>query len=831
MTNFNINVVVKSKGVNVVGKELDDLDKKGDRLGNTIRNAFAFLGGALLVRELVELSDTYTNLQNRLRLVTDGTEELQEATAALLDISNETRVSFAATGELYARTAIATRELGRSQEETLQFTKSLNQAVILSGASAQEAQAGLIQLSQGLASGTLRGDELRSVLEQLPLVADVIARQMGVTRGELRELGKEGEITAEIILDAFKASRQELEDKFSKTVPTIGQAFTVLKNNLISLVGQFQQGSTSLAELVLILADAVEGFDDLLETITPDVVQKAFGTLSAGIRDVRAALDELDQANKTAQESFSTTGQSVKNLEESAERLRRLLVLDPDNELAKIKLAEVEEKMRRITVQSGLADEQVENLTATADKLRAAIAADPSRTDLIEKLGQVEAKIGTVKAAIEEFPDLAKAVAPPELSEAFQEIIKGLDAEAELLKKTNAEREVAKELAQIEKALAKEKIELNAEERAALETRLEEQRLLRAKADILNELRGPEEERAERERLVNELVKEKNITEAEAIELLKEKRKEEEATPESVIAALEKEVQLARLSNEEQRVQNDLQAIFNELRRDGASLNPEEQARVETLLRQREATQALTDLQAELAGSTLSAADIQQQFNDALADGVFTAEELAAVLEKINQRSAEADELPKQAKLTEDALKSLAVNGIDTAFAALDEFLDTGEFEFKEFAQNLISDSLKIIARLLLIKALQSAFGDFGGAIGGSVDSGLNSLGGARANGGRVNPNEDFLVGERGPELFRPDSSGTIIPAGQTAAMMGQPSSAPQVITTPPPEVKVSVVNVTDPQAALGALSSPDGEKLILNVLQKNKRTARNLLA
>ena len=229
MTDFRINVVVRSKGVNVVGKELDDLDKKSDRLGNTIRNAFAFIGGALLIRELIELSDTYTNLQNRLRLVTDGTEELEAVTAELLATSNDTRVSFASTAELYARTAIATKELGRTQEETLQFTKSLNQAVILSGASAQEAQAGLIQLSQGLSSGALRGDELRSVLEQLPLVADVIARQMGVTRGELRELGKEGEITAEVILDAFKAARGELEDKFAKTVPTIGQAFTVLK--------------------------------------------------------------------------------------------------------------------------------------------------------------------------------------------------------------------------------------------------------------------------------------------------------------------------------------------------------------------------------------------------------------------------------------------------------------------------------------------------------------------------------------------------------------------------------------------------------------------------
>ncbi|RTL04405.1 hypothetical protein EKK58_10555 [Candidatus Dependentiae bacterium] len=214
---------------------------------NLMQRAMIALGGAYLVKETIQMADSLTNLQNRLKLVTNGTEELSVVTKELFNISNQTRSSYESTAELYARTALATKELGLSQRETLDFTKSLNQAVILSGASAAEASAGIIQLSQGLASGTLRGDELRSVLEQLPAVADVIAKSLGVTRGQLRDLGAEGKITAKDIIDAFKKSADELNNNFGKTVPTIGQSLVVLKNSFLELLGEFDKstGATS----------------------------------------------------------------------------------------------------------------------------------------------------------------------------------------------------------------------------------------------------------------------------------------------------------------------------------------------------------------------------------------------------------------------------------------------------------------------------------------------------------------------------------------------------------------------------------------------------------
>jgi len=265
MANFNVEVIVNPakaiKGSRQSIRALGKVEAASDRLRNSLRNTFTGIGFALVIREIVKLTDTFTNLQNRLRVVTADTSQLEAVTNELFDISRKTRSSFEGTVELYSRLAISAKELGVSQKELTQFTKSMNEAIILSGASGREANAGLIQLSQGIASGALRGDELRSVLEQLPIVADVIAKQMKVTRGELRALGATGAITANLILEAFKNSREELQERFGKTIPTISQSFQVLRNSLVFLIGNFNK-SNGAAKLfsgtLLTMADNME---------------------------------------------------------------------------------------------------------------------------------------------------------------------------------------------------------------------------------------------------------------------------------------------------------------------------------------------------------------------------------------------------------------------------------------------------------------------------------------------------------------------------------------------------------------------------------------------
>ena len=284
MAEFRVRVVVDPsqarRGSRVVEGELNRVGTAADRVGGLIRRAFAFVGVGVGVRELINLADTFTALQNRLRVVTNSTAELNDVTDQLFQIAQRTRSSFEGTVELYSRVALSARELGQSQETLLNFTESLNQALILSGATATEAQAGLIQFSQGLASGALRGDELRSVLEQLPVVADIIAQELGVTRGELRELGAEGAITADIIFRAFASAREELGQRFAKTVPTVSQSFQILRNAIIGVVGQFDAAvgpSRALSRAIVFLAENI------------DTVARLSGTLAGVLVGVLAA--------------------------------------------------------------------------------------------------------------------------------------------------------------------------------------------------------------------------------------------------------------------------------------------------------------------------------------------------------------------------------------------------------------------------------------------------------------------------------------------------------------------------------------------------------------
>lgn len=263
MTTETIDIVVRENGARVVKRALEDIGATAERSVRGLRllqNALFVLGGAGLLSGLVRLLDTLTNFENRLTLVTRSSNELNAVQEQLFNVAARTRTSFESTSEIFTRTALAVRELGLSQQQTLDFTESLNQATILSGASTREAGAALIQLSQGLASGRLNGDELRSVLEQLPFVADIIANSLGVTRGQLRELGSQGQITSAQIVKAFQDSREEIAEKFAKTIPTISQAFSVLRTEFLRVLDKFDDftgGSAAVAFAIIGIANSL----------------------------------------------------------------------------------------------------------------------------------------------------------------------------------------------------------------------------------------------------------------------------------------------------------------------------------------------------------------------------------------------------------------------------------------------------------------------------------------------------------------------------------------------------------------------------------------------
>jgi tape measure domain-containing protein len=129
------------------------------------------------------VADQYRRINSQLRLVTRSTQQIVVANERLFKISQDTRSSFEATTNLFTRFARVSKDLGATQNQVLAVTKTVQQAIKVSGTSAQSAEAAIIQLGQGLASGTLRGEELNSVLEQAPRLARAIADGIGVSVG------------------------------------------------------------------------------------------------------------------------------------------------------------------------------------------------------------------------------------------------------------------------------------------------------------------------------------------------------------------------------------------------------------------------------------------------------------------------------------------------------------------------------------------------------------------------------------------------------------------------------------------------------------------------
>ncbi len=217
--------------------------------------AFVSLQGA---GALARIADEYTNLSSKIRLVTNSEAELKAVRQGVFEVAQQTRQDLTATAELYTRLTRSTAEMGLSQQQLLGITTTINQAFVVSGASAQEAAAAITQLSQGLASGVLRGEEFNSVAEQAPVIMDLLAKQLGVTRGELRKMAEDGKLTADVLVNALGNGAAGVAEQFGKMQLTIGQATTQLRNAFTAFIGEADEAngaSRAFAESISWLAE------------------------------------------------------------------------------------------------------------------------------------------------------------------------------------------------------------------------------------------------------------------------------------------------------------------------------------------------------------------------------------------------------------------------------------------------------------------------------------------------------------------------------------------------------------------------------------------------
>lgn len=190
---------------------------------------------------VIKLADSYTTLQNKLQNVTTSQEQVNQLTSELVDLSVRTRSGLEATTTAFARFDRALKNMGKSQEDSLRLTETVNKALIVSGATTQEAQSALLQLSQAFNAGRLMGDEFRAVSENMPIVLDAIAKALGVPIMDLKKLASEGKITSKVMFDAFNQMASEIDKTFAKTTPTVAQSLVNLRTKAIEFFGELDK--------------------------------------------------------------------------------------------------------------------------------------------------------------------------------------------------------------------------------------------------------------------------------------------------------------------------------------------------------------------------------------------------------------------------------------------------------------------------------------------------------------------------------------------------------------------------------------------------------------
>ncbi|EMI7460070.1 tape measure protein [Acinetobacter baumannii] len=279
--------------------ELDSITKKGDfasksmdRMSVATRALAGYMAGLLTVGSAISKMDTYTGLQNRLKLVTNNQVELNKATEDTFRIAQKTYSAWDSVLQVYQRFSDNAKTLNLTMDDTARLTETVSKAVAISGASAEAADAALVQFGQALASGTLRGEELNSVMEQTPALAKAIAKGMGITVGELRSVAAEGKITSQEIVKALKNVQDEVDDLFAKTDITIGQSLTLLNNEITKFVGEAGKGSgaaQALSGSIQLLANNLNLIADSAFAIGIGLMTKAVLTKTVAVQASIAA--------------------------------------------------------------------------------------------------------------------------------------------------------------------------------------------------------------------------------------------------------------------------------------------------------------------------------------------------------------------------------------------------------------------------------------------------------------------------------------------------------------------------------------------------------------
>ncbi len=237
---------------------------------NALVAAMAAVGVGLSVQGLAQAADSYTNLSTRISIATKESGNFEQAISGVHQIALSTNSNLTTTADLFTRLNTVTKDMGMSQQQALDLTKTVTQAIQIGGGSAEAADAAVTQFIQAMQGGVLRGEEFNSIMEGGYGLAEALAKGLGVTTGELRKMAEAGELSSERVVTAISSQAASVQATYDKFPTTIGNALQRISTSWEILIGQMDQAngaSATVAQWLVTLADNIQELDVVLEDI------------------------------------------------------------------------------------------------------------------------------------------------------------------------------------------------------------------------------------------------------------------------------------------------------------------------------------------------------------------------------------------------------------------------------------------------------------------------------------------------------------------------------------------------------------------------------------
>lgn len=219
--------------VEKLGNGLDGLTRKSQRAENGLKRLIGTVASLAALKKGMDLTDTYTNTNARLGMITSSPEEQAALRQDVFAAASRSRGDYTEMANAAAKLRMLAGETfsgATGNQEAVAFTELLTKSLKVSGAGTAEQNSAFLQLTQAMTSGKLQGDEFRSVMENAPMVADAIATYMGKSKAELKELSSDGLITADIIKGAMFSAADDINAKFDSMPPTFADNWNRIKN-------------------------------------------------------------------------------------------------------------------------------------------------------------------------------------------------------------------------------------------------------------------------------------------------------------------------------------------------------------------------------------------------------------------------------------------------------------------------------------------------------------------------------------------------------------------------------------------------------------------------